>query len=208
MEAVQILQMLITSKRGRFASFKMGDLQENVRGSLRGDVQSERLDRIATSSCASWPTLVAAEVWQSHILQRDLLQEAGTLAAGVAGHDLPAPQPIAEPGQTAVAVKGVRQEVALVEKQSVRKAVKTHTHTHSIKHASGDGVRLSQGGKGLKSVKGSRSDGGQLVVIQRQQADIVQPGETVVMDAADLVVSQHPEEKRRTALQFKHSRVW
>lgn len=88
---------------------------------------------MATSSCASWPTLVAAEVWQSHILQRDLLQEAGTLAAGVAGHDLPAAQPIAEPGQTAVAVKGVGQQVALVERQSVRKAVKTHTHTHGFR---------------------------------------------------------------------------
>lgn len=128
-------------------------------------MQSERLDRIATSSCASWPTLVAAEVRQSHILQRDLLQEAGTLAAGVACHDLPAPQPIAEPGQTAVAVKGVCQEVAWLEKYSVRKAIK-NTHTHSIKHASGDGVRVSQGGEGLKSVEGSRSDGGQLVVIQ------------------------------------------
>lgn len=40
------------------------------------------------------------------------------------------------------------------------------THTHSIKHASGDGVGVSQGGEGLKSVEGSRSDGGQLVVIQ------------------------------------------
>lgn len=57
------------------------------------------------------PTVLAAEVRQSHILQRDLLQEAGTLAARVAGHDLAAPQPIAEPGQAAVAVERVCQEV-------------------------------------------------------------------------------------------------
>lgn len=53
---------------------------------------------------------------------------------------------------------------------------------------------VSQGGEGLKSVEGSGSDGGQLVVVQRQQPDVVQPCETVVMDAADLVVSQHPKE--------------
>lgn len=64
----------------------------------------------------SWPTLVAAEVRQSHVLQRDLLQEAGTQAARVARHDLPAPQPIAEPGQAAVAIEGVRQQVAKFEK--------------------------------------------------------------------------------------------
>lgn len=57
------------------------------------------------------PTVLAAEVRQSHILQRDLLQEAGTLAARVAGHDLATPQPIAEPGQAAVAVERVCQEV-------------------------------------------------------------------------------------------------
>lgn len=56
-------------------------------------------------------TLLAAEVRQSHVLQRDLLQEAGPLAAGVARHDLPAPQPITEPGQPAVTVEGVGQEV-------------------------------------------------------------------------------------------------
>lgn len=91
--------------------------------------RSERLEQSAASSCASWPTLVAAEVRHGHILQRDLLQEAGTLAAGVARHDLPAPQPVAEPGQAAVAVEGVGQEVALAEKWSVRKAENTHTHT-------------------------------------------------------------------------------
>lgn len=35
----------------------------------------------------------------------------------------------------------------------------------------------------------------------------MQPRETVVMDAADLVVSQHPKEKKRTTLQFRHSRM-
>lgn len=57
-------------------------------------------------------------------------------------------------------------------------------------------ARVSQGGEGLQSVKGSRSDCGQLVVVQRQQADVVQPCETVIVDAADLVVPQHPEEEK------------
>lgn len=86
---------------------------------------------------------------------------------------------------------------------SGRRSKHTPTPTAS---ASGDGVRLSQGGEGLESVEGSRGDGGQLVVIQRQQADIVQAGETVVMDAADLVVPQHPKDETR--LQVKHSGLW
>lgn len=140
----------------------------------------------------SWPTLIAAEVRQSHVLQRDLLQETGTLAARVARHDLPAPQPIAEPGQAAVAIEGVRQQVAELEKWSVRKAVKSTTTVYNVLMETV--FLLSQGGEGLKSVEGSGSDGGQLVVVQRQQPDVVQPCETVVMDAADLVVSQHPKE--------------
>lgn len=57
-------------------------------------------------------------------------------------------------------------------------------------------ARLSQGGEGLQSVEGSGSNGGQLVVVQRQQADVVQPCETVVVDTADLVVPQHSEIKK------------
>jgi len=56
-------------------------------------------------------TLLTAEVRQSHILQRDLLQEGRTLAARVTGHNLLRPQPIAEPAQPAVTVEGVGQEV-------------------------------------------------------------------------------------------------
>lgn len=59
------------------------------------------------------PTILTAEVRQGHILQRDLLQEARPLAARVPRHDLPAAQPIAQPGQPAVAVEGVGQQVAV-----------------------------------------------------------------------------------------------
>lgn len=132
MEAVQILQILITSKRDRLLHFKRASYNRTSEGvyGVGGGVGGARgWTRLRPAAGASWPTLVAAEVRQSHILQRDLLQEARTLAAGVARHDLAAPQPIAEPGQTAVAVEGVCQEVALSE--SVRKVVKTHTHTHT-----------------------------------------------------------------------------
>lgn len=53
-------------------------------------------------------------------------------------------------------------------------------------------ARVLQGGEGLQCVKGSRSDGGQLVVIEGQQANIVQPGEAAVVDTVDSVVPQHP----------------
>lgn len=60
---------------------------------------------------------------------------------------------------------------------------------------------VSQGGESLQSVESSGCDGGQLVVVQRQQADVVQPCEAVIVDAADLVVPQHPEEIINETLQ-------
>lgn len=130
MEAVQILQMLITTKGDRLLHFKRASCNTSSEEAGQVVVGVGGLPGRGRGSCVSWPTLVAAEVRQSHVLQRDLLQEAGTLAAGVARHDLPAPQPIAEPGQTAVAVEGVRQEVAWFGKQreSVRRPLNTHTH--------------------------------------------------------------------------------
>lgn len=59
------------------------------------------------------PTILAAEVGQGHVLQGDLLQEARPLAARIPRHDLPAPQPVAQPGKPAVAVEGVGQQVAV-----------------------------------------------------------------------------------------------
>lgn len=48
--------------------------------------------------------------------------------------------------------------------------------------------RFLQSGESLQSVEGSRSDGGQLVVVKRQQTDVVESREAVVVDAADLIV--------------------
>lgn len=50
-------------------------------------------------------TLLAAEVRQSHILERDLLEEGGTLAARITCHNLPAPQPITQPRQPTITVE-------------------------------------------------------------------------------------------------------
>lgn len=86
----------------------MEKLQGNLRPGRSEDVQTEK----PGTNHHRQPTLLTAEVRQSHILQRDLLQETRTLAAGVAGHDLPTPEPVAEPSQSAVAVKRVGQEIA------------------------------------------------------------------------------------------------
>lgn len=102
----------LLSKR-QITSFKVEKLQQNFRYGLSKDIQREKLTQIAIGQLCVLvpPTLLAAEVWQSHILQRDLLQEARTLAARVTRHNLPTPQPIAEPGQPAVTIEGVGQEV-------------------------------------------------------------------------------------------------
>lgn len=68
-------------------------------------------------------------------------------------------------------------------------------------------LRVSQCGEGLQGIKGSRSNGGQLVVIQREQTDVVQPRETVVVDATDLVVPQHPTEETHETHQLKYLNV-
>ena len=56
-------------------------------------------------------TFVTGEVLDRHVLDGDLLQEVGVLAAGVARDDALPPQPIAEPGQVTVTVEGVGQQV-------------------------------------------------------------------------------------------------
>lgn len=52
-----------------------------------------------------------------YVLDGDLLQKVGVLAAGVAGDDALPPQPVAQPGQVAVAIEGVGQEVPGKPKQ-------------------------------------------------------------------------------------------
>ena len=62
-------------------------------------------------------TLLAAEVWKCHVLERDLLQESWPLASWVARDDFAAAEPVAQPCQTAVTVEGVGQQVPGTEKQ-------------------------------------------------------------------------------------------
>lgn len=52
-----------------------------------------------------------------------------------------------------------------------------------------------QGWEALQRVKGSGTDARQRVVIERQQADVVQSCETVVVNAANAIVSQHAGKK-------------
>lgn len=58
------------------------------------------------------------------------------------------------------------------------------------------GVHL-QRGEGLQGVEGPRGDGGDLVVIEREEADAAQTREAVIVDAADAVVPQHPGSRER-----------
>lgn len=52
------------------------------------------------------------KVLDGHVLDGNLLEEEWLLAPGVPADDPPLPQPLAEPGQVAVAVEGVGQEVS------------------------------------------------------------------------------------------------
>lgn len=54
----------------------------------------------------------AGEVLDGHVLDGNLLEEEWLLAPGVPTDDPPLPQPLAEPGQVAVAVEGIGQEVS------------------------------------------------------------------------------------------------
>lgn len=114
MEVISYNEGVYLLSKRQIVSFKVEKLQENFTYGLNEDILKEKLDlnRDKSPRVSAPPTVLTAEVRQGHILQRDLLQEAGTLAAGVTCHDLPAPQPIAEPGQAAVTVEGVGQEVA------------------------------------------------------------------------------------------------
>ena len=54
---------------------------------------------------------VAGEVWGGHVLDGDLLEEGGPLAARVATDHPSLLQPLAQPGQVAVTNVGVGQQV-------------------------------------------------------------------------------------------------
>lgn len=56
-------------------------------------------------------TVVAAEVGRGHVLQGDLPQEGGALAARVPRHNAAAAKPRPQPRETAVTVEGVGQQV-------------------------------------------------------------------------------------------------
>lgn len=56
-------------------------------------------------------TVLAAEVGCGHVLQRDLPEEGGSLAARVPSDDSPAAEPRPKPGDTAVTGERIGQEV-------------------------------------------------------------------------------------------------
>ena len=56
-------------------------------------------------------TVLAAEVRHSDVLQRDLSEEGGTLAARIPSDDPAAPKPGSKPGEAAVTVERIGQKV-------------------------------------------------------------------------------------------------
>lgn len=56
-------------------------------------------------------TVLAAEVRYRYVLQGDLSEEGGALAAGIPRHDASAPKPRPEPGQAAVTVERIGQQI-------------------------------------------------------------------------------------------------
>lgn len=112
MEVICYIGDVYLLSKSQITSFKMEKLQQKLRDGLNKDKQNETQIMIGSWLCVlAPPTLLTAEVRQSHILQRDLLQKGRTLAARITGHNLPTPQPIAEPGQPAVTIEGVGQKV-------------------------------------------------------------------------------------------------
>lgn len=102
-----------------------------------------------------------------YILDGDLLQEVRTLAAGVAGDNALPPQPVAQPGQVAVAVEGVGQQVAGKTKAALREKL---TCFHIIQTVCVCVCAHSQGGQGVQCVEGPGVHGGDLVVVQGQES--------------------------------------
>lgn len=58
-------------------------------------------------------------------------------------------------------------------------------------------TRSLHGGEGVQRGKGSWSDAGDLVVVERQQTDGAEAGEGAVVDAGELVAPQHSGKKNQ-----------
>lgn len=109
-------------------------------------------------------TVLAAKVRHCHILQGDLPQKGGTLAAWISCDNTAAPKPHPKPRKTAVTVERIGQKIP-DEGNQVRI---TTVVEYSIKLCVC--VRACvchlQGGQVGQRVKGSRQDGVELIVIQ------------------------------------------
>lgn len=138
-------------------------------------------------------TIIAGKILDSYILNGNLFQEIRILAARVARDDALPSQPITEPGQVTVTVEGVGQKVAEENKHGVGK------DNGCVRKCVLQCVR-SQRGQGVQSVKGSGVDGGDLVVVERQEAHWAQPDKAAVAHTADSVAPQHAVHTKKSIL--------
>lgn len=102
-----------------WSSHRLQVLQLHARGQRGPELQDRRLLRPpcplppqALPRPARGLLTFAGEVLDGHVLDGNLLEEEWLLAPRVPTDDPPLPQPLAEPGQVAVAVEGVGQEVS------------------------------------------------------------------------------------------------
>lgn len=81
--------------------------------------KNRELPWLQTKSSNISLTIVAGKILDSNVLDGNLFQEIGILAARVTRDDALSPQPITEPGQVTVTVEGVGQKVAEEDENSV-----------------------------------------------------------------------------------------
>lgn len=53
-----------------------------------------------------------------------------------------------------------------------------------------------QGGKVWQGVESSRHDGRKLVVIKREQANVLKASEAAIVDATDEIIPEHPNKQK------------
>ncbi len=110
-------------------------------------------------------TIFTGKILDSYILDGDLLQEIRTLAARITSDNALPSQPITEPSQVTVAVKGIGQKVAVEKKSTAFCCVCFHKFAFACVCE----CVYSQRRQRVQRVKGSRVHGGNLVVVERQE---------------------------------------
>jgi len=71
---------------------------------------------------------IAGEVLDIYILDRNILQEKGFQAAWISTDNSLLPQPFSQPGQVAVTIKGVSQQITEMEQDIIASNMNTQKY--------------------------------------------------------------------------------